>query len=350
MIGFDIVGFIISWLTLFGIYAILSLTLNMESGVSGVTNFGKVVFYGIGAYISATLTTYLILMLNGVDISENPPYNINGIILLGELGNENPVLNIGLFILSIVLSFIVAGFVGYLLSYPILRVGPEFVGFTLLSTGELMRIFLLHFEPVGASKGLMAIPNPLGWIPNSRIREMLYLMIILVFLVLTYTVMKRLLNSPLGRTLKSVRDDETAALCMGKHVPKIKALVLFIGSGFTGIAGTLLSYYFTSVNPNMFVPSVTFNAWAMIILGGMGNLTGSLLGAALITLVDRLLTFITPLLGITVISPDYVRWILIGLLIVVVLIVNPRGILPEKPIKTPALQQVEEELKDEQHT
>ena len=343
MIGFDIIGFMISWLTLFGIYSILAITLNVESGISGITNFGKVVFYGIGAYVSAVLTTYLILMLNGVNVSEIPPYNINGVILLGELGNKNPALNIGLFLLAIILSFIIAGAIGYLLTYPILRVGPEFVGFTLLSSGELTRIFLLHYEPVGSSKGLMGIPNPLGWVPDSRVRQILYLMLVLGFLALTFIIMKKLVNSPLGRVLKAVRDDETAALCMGKHVPRLKATVLFIGSGFSGIAGVLLSYYFTSVNPNMFAPSVTFNAWAMIILGGFGNLVGSLLGAAIITLVDRALTFMIPLLGITVISPDYLRWLIVGLLLVIVLLVNPRGLLPEKPIETPASKEMKRE-------
>jgi len=346
MIGFDVVGFLISWLTLFGIYSILAITLNVESGISGITNFGKVVFYGIGAYVSATLTTYLILMLNGIDVNKTPPYNINGVILLGELGNKNPFLNIGLFILAVVLSFVVAGLIGYLLTYPILRVGPEFVGFTLLSSGELLRIFLTHYEPVGASRGLMAIPNPFGWVPDSRIRETLYLILVLSFLALTYFVMKKLVNSPFGRVLKATRDDETAALCMGKHVPRTKATVLSIGSGFSGVAGVLLSYYFTSVNPNMFVPAVTFNAWAMIILGGLGNIVGSLLGAAIITFVDRALTFIIPLLGTTIISPDYLRGLLVGLLIVVVLLVNPKGLLPEKPIETPASKEVEKELSE----
>lgn len=347
MITFDVVGFLVSWLTLFGIYSILSLSLNVESGVSGITNFGKVIFYGVGAYISATITTYLILILNGVDVSETPPYNVNGVILLGQLGNKTPLLNVGLLLLSVILAFVASGLLGYVLTYPILRVGPAFVGFTLLSSGELMRIFLLHYEPVGASKGLMAIPTPFGWVSDGRTRDLAFLGLVLGFLALTYVVSDRLVNSPLGRTLKAIRDDEIAALCLGKHVPRIKATILFIGSGFAGVAGVLLAYYLTSVNPNMFVPAVTFNVWAMIILGGFGNLKGSLLGAAIITLVDRALTFVTPQLGLTVISPDYLRWVIVGLLIVVVLLVNPKGLLPEKPVKTPALEEVRKELRGE---
>jgi len=340
----DVVGFVISWLTIFGIYSILSLSLNLESGTAGVTNFGKVVFYGAGAYIAATLTTYLTLILNGVDVTETPPYDVRGIVLLGELGSRNPLMSLGLLVLSLVVAFVIAGALGYLLSYPIIRVGPAFVGFTLLSFGELMRVFLQHYEPVGGNKGLMAIPTPFGWVAESRVREVAYLGLVMGVLATTYVVIHRLVNSPLGRTLRAVRDDEVAALCLGKHVPKIKAKVLFVGSGFAGVAGVLLAYYLTSVNPNMFVPAVTFNVWAMIILGGCGNLKGSLVGAAVVTFVDRVLTFVTPYLGVTVISPDYLRWVIVGLLIVVVLIVNPRGLLPEEPIKTPALEVVSEEL------
>ncbi|ABL78973.1 branched-chain amino acid ABC transporter permease [Thermofilum pendens] len=336
----DVVGFLISWLTLLGIYAILALTLNFESGTSGVTNFGKVFFYGLGAYVGATLTVYLFLLLNGVDVSKTPPYDVSGIVLLGELAGKNPALNLGLLALSLATAFLVAGVIGYLLSYPIIRVGPAFVGFTLLSTGELFRIFLQHYEPVGGSRGLMSIPGPFSWVPQPRLREVLFLALVLAVLAATYLVMDRLTNSPLGRTLRAVRDDEVAALCMGKHVPKLKATVLFIGSGFSGVAGVLLAYYLTSVNPDMFVPAVTFNVWAMIILGGMGNLRGALLGASIFTFIDRALSFVTPQLGVTVISPDYVRGFAVGLVMVLVLLYRPQGLLPEGRVETVAWEEL----------
>jgi len=343
----DVVGFLISWLTFLGIYGILAVSLNFESGTSGVTNFGKVFFYGLGAYIGAALTVYLFLLLSGVDTSKVSPFDIEGIVLLGELATKNPILDIGLLVASLVLAFLVAGIVGYLLSYPIIRVGPAFVGFTLLSTGELFRIFVQHYEPLGGSKGIMSIPHPFAWVPNPTLRALLYLFIVLGLLALTYFVFRRLYNSPLGRTLRAVRDDEIAALCLGKHVPRLKAMVLFIGSGFAGMAGVLLAFYYSSINPDIFVPAVTFNVWAMIILGGMGNLEGSLLGAAIFTLFDRLLAFVTPQLGITIISPDYIRGFLVGFLIVAVLLFRPQGILKEGKIETPAWKVYEEEVKGE---
>lgn len=345
----DPIGFLISWLTMLGIYAILALTLNFESGTSGVTNFGKVFFYALGAYVSAMLTVYLFLILNGIDVSKTPPYDVQAIIYLGELAPKNPLLNLGLLALSLVLAFLVAGGMGYLLSYPIIRVGPAFVGFTLLSTGELLRIFLQHYDPAGGSRGLMSIPSPFAWIPDPRTRDLLYLLLVISILFLTYFTMSRLVNSPLGRTLRAVRDDEIAALCLGKDVPRLKATILFIGSGFSGMAGVLLAYYMTSVNPDMFVPAVTFNVWAMIILGGMGNLKGALLGSAIFTFFDRALSFVTPQLGITVISPDYIRGFLVGFLIVVVLLYKPQGILPEGRVETPAWEEFEKGKQGERH-
>ncbi len=336
--SFDVLGFLVSWGTFLGIYAILAVSLNLEVGLTGMANFGKVAFYGIGAYLAASLSVYAVLAVYHVAAA---PYTTEGIIALGKYGGASPALDLGIFAASLVLGFIIAGCVGYLLTYPTLRVGPAFLGITLLAFGELLRIFLLNYQPLGASKGLSGIPHPFLWIPDPVLRERLYVLVVLGFLAVTLWFAERITNSPFGRVLKAVRDDEVAALCMGKHVPRVKATVLFIGSGMAGVAGVLLAFYMSSVNPNMFVPAVTFNIWAMVILGGMGNNKGAVVGAAIITFVDRILTFITPNLGITIITPDYVRWMIVGILIVLVLMFMPGGLVPEKPIKTPAWEAVE---------
>ncbi|MEZ0394477.1 MAG: branched-chain amino acid ABC transporter permease [Desulfurococcaceae archaeon] len=328
--GFDLVSFLASWTTMFGIYAILALTLSFESGTAGVVNFGKVAFYGVGAYVGALASTYLTLLLGNVNITSCPPYSVCGVNALLTLGPERPDLSLALMVLSLVLAFLLASSLGYLLSYPILRVGPAFVGFTLLSFGEILRIFFTNFELVGASAGLMAIPTPFNAIQDPRLRDLSFSALVWAVAGLTYVVIRRATYSPLGRTLRALRDDEVAALCLGKHVPGFKAKVLFLGSGFSGVAGALLAYYMTAVNPGMFVPAVTFDVWAMAMLGGMGNPAGALLGAALLTLVDRTLRFLVPRIGVSFTSPDYLRWIFTGLLMIVILLYKPRGILPER--------------------
>lgn len=342
MIGFDVMGFLISWATLFGIYAILSMSLNLEIGFTGMANFGKVAFYGLGAYLAASLTILTFLTLYNINV---PLHSVEAIIALGEIGSANPALNIGLLVLMLVLAFVFAGAVGYLVTYPTLRVGPAFLGITVLSFGELLRIFLRHFEPTGATKGLAGIPHPLSWVEPAQLRDGIYALIVLGVMLIVYVFAERMVNSPLGRVLRAVKDDEVAALCLGKHVPKIKATILFLGSGFAGVAGVLLVYYQGSVNPDMFIPAVTFNIWAMVIFGGMGNNKGAIVGAAVITFIDRASFVVNLLAPGALISPDYIRWMIIGLVIVLILLFKPSGIIPEKPIKTPAWQVVKEVVK-----
>lgn len=336
MVEFNVLGFLIDWSTFFAIYAVLAVSLNLEIGYSGMANFGKVAFYAIGAYLSAVLTIVSFLTIFGISA---PLYSVNAVIALGQHGAELPWLNVGLFVLSIILSAIVAGIVGYLVAYPTLRVGPAFLGITILSFGEMLRFFLRNYEPLGSTYGLFGVPHPFQWIPDPTIRTGIYALIALGVMLGLYIYAERLVNSPFGRVLRAIKDDEVATLCLGKNVPRIKATVLFIGSAMAGIAGALYLFYLGSVNPDMFIPRVTFDIWAMVILGGMGNNKGAIIGAAIITFVDRVLTFVTPSFGITAyITPDYIRWMIVGLLIVLVLLFKPSGLIPAKPIETPALQ------------
>ena len=346
MLGFDVIGFLISWLTLFGTYAILSISLNLEIGFTGMADFGKVAFYGIGAYLAATITAFTFLFVNGIKC---PLHSVEAIVALKECASKNPALNVSIFVLCILITFIITGAIGYLISYPTLRVGPAFLGITVLSFGELLRIFMRHFEPTGGTKGLAGIPHPLAWIPDPRLRDGIYAAIVLVVMLLTYLLSEKIANSPFGRLMRTVRDDEIATLCLGKHVPRIKAAVFFLASGLAGIAGVLLAYYLGSVNPDMFVPAVTFNVWAMVIFGGMGNNKGALIGSAIITFVDRISFVVNLLFPQAIISPDYIRWMIVGLLILITLLFKPQGLMPETPIKTLALTAVAEESGGEEN-
>jgi len=343
VLGFDVLGFLISWISIFGIYAILAISLNIEVGYTGMANFGKVAFYALGAYLTASLTIWTFLLLHNLPY---PLYSVEAIVALSELVPQNPLLNIGLFISMVVLSFIFAGVVGYLITYPTLRVGPAFLGITVLSFGELIRVFLRHLKPLGATKGLAGVPHPLAWIKDPMLRDGIFAIIILIFTFVIFLVSERIGNSPYGRVLRAIRDDEIAALCLGKHVPRVKATMLFIGSGFAGVAGALWTYYAGSVNPDMFVPVVTFSIWAMVIFGGLGNNIGALIGAAVLTFLDRVSFIINILFPNLPITPDYIRWMFTGLLIILMLMFRPRGIIPEKPIRTPIWTYLDKEGED----
>ncbi|MEM2021978.1 MAG: branched-chain amino acid ABC transporter permease [Zestosphaera sp.] len=329
----DIASFLINWLTYFAIYAILAITLNLEAGISGVINFGKVAFFGLGAYLGAIMNTYLLLMISGIDIGVVTPYTAEGVAALSKITVSNPALVTGVFMLSVVISFIVTGAFGYLLTNPIIRVGAGFVGFTLLCVGEVLRAIYINTGFVGGTYGMLGIPQPFVWLGNPFLSSACYLLLVFTVFTSTYVVTYRIANSPLGRTLRALRDDDIAALCLGKNVPKIKSKIFFLTSALSGVAGTFYACYVSSVSPQMFVTLVTFNLWAMIIIGGRGSPLGAVVGAFLLTLIERVLLFITPLYGYLPFTPDYLRPVVIGLIMTSMLIKYPKGLLPEKPPK-----------------
>lgn len=330
---FDITGFLTYWLIEFGIYAIVALCLNMEVGFTGMANFGLVAFYGIGSFMAGYISISTFLLFYGYNY---PIYSLDAIVTLGKISALNPLLSMSIFLVSLVVAFVVAGIVGYLVTYPTLRVGPAFLGITILSFGEMLRVFMKHFNPTGGSYGLLGVPHPFAWITNPGLKSGLFLLLTLGLLAMIFYYFQALSNSPYGRVLKSIREDEIAALCIGKPVPGIKAQLLFVASGVSGVAGALLAFHQGSVSPDMLVTTYTFEVWSMVILGGRGNNWGALLGALAFSLLGRassLLTFFLPGLPI---DPNYVRWMLMGAVIVIVLMYRPKGILPEKPIYTEA--------------
>jgi len=330
---FDVVNFLIAWLTLFGIYSILALCLNMEIGHTGMANFGLVAFWGMGAFITGYFSLTIFLSYYGFNY---PIYSLDAIIAMGKVSGSDPLLHIGVFLLSLILSFLVSGVVGYLVSYPTLRVGPAFLGITILSFGEMMRVFMKHFKPTGAAYGLLGIPNPFAWVPDPGLKAIMFLSLTLATLVSVYAYFRSSSNSPFGRVLKSIRDDEVASLCMGKPVPAIKAKLLFVASGISGVAGSLYASYTGSVTPDMFVTAVTFEVWSMVILGGRGNNMGVLLGAAILSLLNRASSVFNFVFPDFVVDPNYIRWMLVGAIIFLVLMYKPKGLLAEKPVKTEA--------------
>ena len=338
MIGFDVTGFILSWLVFFSIYSILAISLNLETGLTGMANFGKVAFYALGAYFTGYVSIELFLGLHGLDY---PIYSTDAIVALGKLSVEQPSLNLSVFLLTLVGSFLFAGIIGFLIMLPALRVGPAFFGITVLSFGEMLRIFLRHYKPVGATYGLVGIPHPLAWVGGGLPKDLGFALISLSLLAITYIYAQRITNSPLGRLLKAIRDDETAILYLGKNVPLVKGKVLFIGSGMAGVAGCLYAYYLGSITPNAFMPAVTFEVWAMMLLGGVGNNKGSILGAAIITFLDRSTAALNFLFPNLIIDPNFIRWMLVGVIIVVVLLFKPEGIIKEEYVWTPAWRLLE---------
>jgi branched-chain amino acid transport system permease protein len=289
--------YIIDALCYIGIFAILSLSLNIEVGFTKLVNFGKVAFFAIGAYTSALLT------LNGVS-----------------------------FPIAFITSVMLASFAGYVIAIPTLRLREDYFAIVTIAFGEILRLFFANeVWLTNGTNGLRGIPRPFSELISQNYQAF-YLLLIGITLTTCYFVSDRVEKSPFGRVLRAIRDDDVAAEALGKDVYMFRTKALIIGSGMAGASGSLFAHYITFIAPDMFTPLVTFSIWIMIVIGGTANNMGALLGAALIQSFERGTRFIKDFVTIPL-EPADIRMIIIGLLLIIFIIYNPEGILKEKKVK-----------------
>jgi len=343
---------ITSFLVLFAIYLIMALSLNLEYGYSGIPNFGHVFFMSVGAYVSGNLTARILYKLSGsaVDFCSGQAASVRT-----AYASQHPGLSIALFILSLVVGAAVGGVFGYIGSYPGLRLKESFLAITLIFIGEIGRIIARNERGLACGlTGLTGIANPFCWIDNVNLRSILYTIVVLSIAAVTFIYVQKLSQSPFGRLLKAMRDDDLAAKVLGKRIPRARGAVMIIGSSLAAVAGVLRTFYIQGVVADDFIPLITFTVLSMVILGGVANNLGVLIGTLVMTMIDHFLSpsFLS-IIGFKVeFDITYVKYIITGLIMIFMLMVRPEGVIPEKPVKTPLLEissskewEVEEELK-----
>ena len=326
--------------TFFGIYALLSLSLNFQYGVSGLPNFGQVLFYGMGAYASGVLSVVTISIALNLSVHNYCDVLAEGSRMSGAA--SSPSLSMIMFLVGIVAAAAVSGFFGLVLSYPAVRIEEEwYLALVLLIAAEIVRVIARNyggFLGICAFNGLGGIPSPFQWIANPQTSSFYFAILVLVFVLGAYLYFERSLNSPWGRMLKSMRDDPVASRTLGKNITKARVQVMVIGSAVAGIAGAFFTYYSNYVTADNFIPIVTFNVWVMIVLGGLGNNKGALVGTMIVTLLQKILgiaAITLPFQNSTLIL-DYATYVIEGAIFIALLIFRPSGMIAEKPVRTPA--------------
>ncbi len=277
-----------------GIYAILAISLNLEAGFGRLMNFGKVAFFAIGAYTSTLLS-----------IAGMP------------------------FIPGLIAGIFLSMFFGFLIALPALRLRADYLAIVTLSFGEILRLFLLNEQWLtNGPMGIRAIPQPLySFFPDNYL--LFYAFFVFAILLMCYFFSQRIINSPFGRMLKAIRDDEDAVLAFGKDTFQIKVKAFMIGSGMAGISGALFAHYIAFISPDMFFPSLTFLIWTMMVIGGSANNLGVIAGAVLIQVIERGTRFIKDFVALPI-EPSNLRIIIIGLLLILFILYKPDGIIKER--------------------
>lgn len=294
--------YVLDTLIYIGIFAILSISLNLEAGYTKLMNFGKVAFFAMGAYTSSLIT------LSGAPV-----------------------------IIGFISALFLTGVAGFLISIPTLRLREDYLAIVTITFGEILRIFLLSERWLtNGSLGLIGIGRPLSnmFLENY---SFFYTMFVYVFLIIVYLIVQKIVNSPFGRVLKAIREDEVAAEALGKNIFLFKTQTLVVGSMLAGLSGALFAHYLTFIAPDMFIPSVTFSVWIMMVIGGSSNNAGVILGSVLINIFGRLTRFIKDFIDLPF-NPSNFRLIIIGLLLILFITYRPEGILKEKSMKTSSIK------------
>ncbi|AYO31585.1 branched-chain amino acid ABC transporter permease [Biomaibacter acetigenes] len=263
-------------LMVIGINIILAVSLNLVSGFTGQLSLGHATFMGIGAYTATLLALKL-----------HVP-----------------------FLIAIIIGAVTAAFFGFIIGVPTLRLRGDYLAIATLGFGEIMRNILLNLKITGGPMGLRGIPK----VTNIYIVAAAVIMVIFS--------LNRIMNSRVGKAFIAIREDELAAEAMGINTTNYKILAFAIGAFYAGIAGGLFAFLFRYINPNNFGFMKSIEILCMVVLGGMGNTAGAILGAAMLTILPEFLRSVSPVIS------QY-RMVFYGLLLVVMMIVRPQGLLSD---------------------
>ena len=286
-----------------GINIILATSLNLINGFTGQFSIGHAGFMAVGAYASAFFSvTY------GKAVESSFAF-------LGETLSGSVVLMI-----AIVIGALVAALMGLIVGIPSLRLKGDYLAIVTLGFAEIIRIVILNIDAVGGATGYQ-VPGYASffWIG--------------IFAVLTVVVVHNIVKSDTGRALVSIREDELAAEAMGVNTTRYKVTAFVIGSAFAGVAGVLFAHYnrFLSTNDFQFIKS--FEIIIMIVIGGMGSMTGAILGAIIVTLLPELLRQLPDIqIGATTFKFADLRLVIFALILILTMILRPQGILGTREI------------------
>ncbi len=344
----DIIATLIALLTFFGISALMAISLNLEYGVAGVPNFGQAVFVSIGAYTTGITYTRLLPILAGTEILHPCGADLaSALQLRSEIMAMQPTVGFLNFALTLLISAIIGGLVGFVVSYVTLRLKQEwYLALVLLVGGEVVRIVVRGMDDfICSHNGISGIAQPFAFIDDSRTASIFFMGMVLIIAFLAYLYSERLIRSPFGRMLKAMRENENVTRALGKRISLARAQIMLIGSVIASISGVLFAVNLGFVSTNDYVVTLTLDVWVMIVLGGLGNMRGALLGALLITVLDRVTAIAAIQMNMSGVTLEfnYVRFILFGVILLLMLRYRPQGLLPEESITTPAHQVLQTE-------
>jgi len=312
------------------VYVLLAVGLNLVLGETGLLHLGYIAFFAVGAYTAAILS------------SPRLGYHWN-------------------FWAIVAIATALAMFVGFLLSFPTLRLRGDYLAIVTLAFGEITRITFNNWESVtngpGGIPGIYP-PNIFGWLVDKPI-EFYYLLLAIV--VIAVALVNNIKSSRIGRAWNALREDEIAANHASVHSTRAKMLAVVMSSGIAGLAGAIFAYYQQFINPTYFLFMQSTIVVCMVVLGGMGSIPGAIVGAIMLDTTPEIIrqTFTKWLPGALgsdflpgvqqAIQTDFDRYrmLIFGLIIVLMVIFRPEGLIPNSLWRR---EQHEDDPREQEHT
>ena len=291
-------------INLIAINAILAVSLNLIYGFGGMFSLGHSGFMAIGAYVSALLVL--------------SPAQKEMMWMLEDVAWPFSVLQTPFWV-SLIAGGLAAALAGLLIAIPVLRLGGDYLGIATLGFAEIIRVLIVNFASVtNGSLGIKGIP------PHAT------LFVNFTWLVITVYCIVRLMGTNFGNVVRAIRDDEIAAKVMGIDTFRYRVMTFCVGAFFAGIGGALLGNLITTIDPKMFTFLLTFNILMIVVAGGLGSITGSIIGSVIITFMLEWLRFADSsftVTGLTIPGVPGMRMVIFALALLGIILYRREGIM-----------------------
>jgi branched-chain amino acid transport system permease protein len=296
----DILVFVSGLIALGGIYAMLAISLNINGGMLGLWDLGVVGYFALGAY-SYTL------------ISSDAPYGLGLPMVVG-----------------IIASAVITGLLSLFIGFTALRLRNEYLLITTFAFAEIIRIVATNEDWLtNGNAGIFGLERPFQDIIPGSIYMLFFAGLVLAVLGLYYYFAQRLADSPMGRYMRAIRENEQVTQSIGKEIFKTKLKVFVLSSSMVGVVGCFYVWYMSIIAPNMFSSTITFTVWTALVLGGIGNNRGAVIGAFVLILVQEATRFIPVPTEYSILLAG-IRQLISGMLLILVLRFLPQGLIAEK--------------------
>ena len=339
--------FILDVLLWTSLYLIVTLSLNIEYGYAGIPNFGRALAVLMGAIATGGIVNRILMAVFGI---EGNIIEASGALksVVNPIIAQNPLFGLGILVLSLVIAALIGAITGALFILPSAKLRQDYLAITLLAISEVV-FMVSNYNPsiIGGYYGV-SVPDILAWLPGEQ-RFLAFTVMAVLIAILVYLFVERLLTSPYGRLLKAMRENEDVVEAFGKNIMTVRIKTVAIGSAVAATAGALYSFYSVNVIATTFNRvEWTFFPFLMLLLGGMGNNRGVVLGVFSFVVAKLFLTVykfeIKTMLHLPF-EATWLEYILFGIAMLLILYYRPEGILKEKPVMTPPLKQALRERK-----